>query len=441
MEGKTFKELVSERNAVQNERKELNEIIEKQNDKMANINEQIRKMSKNIDKGCKTLEDVEAKIREINYKMTTETIPVAKEKELFKQVQFLEKSKQYYDVFETLQKKLKAIKDQNFESKGQMSGLTRKLKGYQKKLDEMASEMKSKKELKDKFSEELSKWEEKVQEIKKEIGKLFEKKNEIKEQHYKEKFSYECQQEEIRYYEYLQHQKQLLIEEEKEKQRQIAEEKKREEEKLEKMKSMPNPFEDEINLCAYLISQLRLKKRDYENFVNKVELEAKQKEEEEERKKEIEKQHEAGKIQIYQKEEDPLPVGKKQKKRQKIKSKKPDAAPTQKHNPSKVKIDLKYDVVKGLVELGIDVPEHKVEDIDKAIEVLGTKKDEYEAKGQKKIQEVFKSENWQEVYERQLQGAEEEFLLKEEEQEDQQQKKPRKKQKYVRDDENDKPLE
>jgi len=447
-QGKSFKQLCNERNKLQNERKELNEVAEKFNSKMEVINTEIRKVSKNIDLSMKTEVDVDEKIEDLNHTLTTQTIPVAKQKELFKKVQFLEKSKPHYKTFELLQAKLKEAKGNQYKEKLKIWELTKQIKGYKHTLDVMNEENKAKRQDKDKFSEELQKLEDKVHDVKKEIGTLFEKKNEIREQHYKKLFTHEVQKEQIAYYQHLQLQKDHLIAKNKEQMKYVEEKQRQEEEKLEKMKSMPNPFSDEINQCAYLISQLRLKKRDHENYIVKAEMEVKRREDDAERKKEIEKKEEEGKIQVYQKEEDPLPVGKKQKKKQKQQQMKQAPAPAQKDKTdatvsTKPKIDFKYDVVKGLLELGVDVPEHKAEEIDHTIDRLTQLKENYEAKGNMKIQDLFKSGNWQEKYEKQLQAPEEEFLLHEEEEEQVYEEKPkqRKKQKYVRDDVNDKPLE
>ena len=448
--GKNFKELLSEKQKLVNQRKELNEIVEKQNESMSTINEDIRKLNKYIDKGCKTKEDVDEKIKELNKTLTTESIPVTKEKEMFKQVQFLEKSKPYYDTYEVLQKKLTAAKDKLHEAKGQVGALSKKIKSYNKTLDEMNEEFKSKKELKDKYSSELDKLEAKIQDIKKEIGELYEKKTQIREEHYKQKFNYESQLEEIRYHEYLKGQKDHLLAKEKERLKKEAEQKRKEEEKLEKKRNMPNPFEDEINLCAYLITQLKLKKRDHENSIVKLEAEAKRREEDAERKKEMEKRQEEGKIQIHQKEEDNLVIGKRQRKKQKAKQQKGE--PAQKaqaeekittKDATKGKIDLKYDVVKGLVELGVDVPEHKIEDIDKAVDQLNELKEKYEERGRQKLEEIFKSEKWEEEYQRQIDNPDDEFIVHEEEEkvEEKKPKERKQRQKYVKEEDTNIPLE
>lgn len=446
--GKNFKQLVGEKNKLVNERRELNEITEKLNHKLTAVTEEMRKMNKFIDKECNTVEEVEKKIKLLNKKMTTESLPVAKEKEVFKQIQFLEKSRPFYEDYEHLRKKQKAIKDQIFEEKGKIGKLSKTIKSYNTTLDEMNEEFKSKKENTDTFKSDLEKLENKVQDIKKEIGVLFEKKNEIREQHYKQKFNYECQVELQNYYDYLQEQKDELQREEKERLKQEAEVKRKEDEKLEHKKNMPNPFADEINQCGYLITQLRLKKRDHDTTIAKAEIEAQRREMEEERKKEIEKQQEAGKILIHTKEEDPLPMSKKQKKKQKQKQMKgePTTKPVEvketPKDPSKVKIDLKYDVVKGLIELGIEVPENTVEDIDKTIEKLYQIKDKYEERGKEKIEKVFRSDNWKEEYEKHLQGPEADLLIVEEEEKKYEDKPKQKKHqsRYVRDEASETPL-
>ena len=315
VKGKTFKELLNEKLALEKQRKELNELLEKQDHGAAKVHSDMRKLNKFIDKDLKTVDAVDRLIKELENESMTTTMPVAKEKEMFKRMKFLEKSKQYYTTFEGLQKKSKTFKDHIYETKGKINALSKKIRKYNNTLDSMNEEFKSKMKLKDKFSEELDTLEEKIQEVKKEIGTLFEKKNEIREQHYKERFNYEAQLEEIEYHKYLQRQLDELIANQKRKEKEDAEKQRKEEEKLEKRKNMPNPYIDEINNCAYLITQLRLKKRDHENYLAKLEADRKRKEDDIERKKEIEKQQEEGKIIIHHKKEDNLVIGRRNKKK------------------------------------------------------------------------------------------------------------------------------
>jgi hypothetical protein len=402
-------------------------------------------MGKLLDKSLKTEKEVDAKIKELDTELTTTSMSVAKERDMRKMVKFLEKSKQYYATFEALNAKLKAAKNAQYETKGKISELSKKIKKYNKTLDQMNEEFKSQKENKEEFKAELDKLEAKVQDVKKQIGDLFEKKNEIREQHYKNKFLYEAQLEELNYYDYLQRQKDQLLAEQKAKEREEAEAKRQIDEKQQKKEEMPNPFQDEIGQCGYLITQLKMKKRDHESFVVKLEAESKKREIEEERKKEIEKQAQEGKIQVYQKEEDEVVVGKNRRKKNKKKGKvqaqqQPQQTSAAPKDPSKVKIEFKYDVVKALIELGVDVPEQKLEEIDQTIEQLEKLKTDFEERGQKKIDEIFEKENWQEQYDKYMNATDEDWIVNEEEEQKPAQESKPKPQKYDIS-EDDKPLE
>ena len=315
VEGKNFKQLLNEKNVLRDEKKEHDDQIEKLNQKMTSINTDLRKLEKFVDKSLKTTADVDKALEKLEYKLTTETIPVQQQKELYKRQKFLEKSKQYYDTFESLQEKLSGIKAEQYEIKGKSFELGKQIKEYNDVLDKMNTEFKSKQNDRTELETALNKLESKVQEIKAEIGKIFEKKNEIREQYYKSQQDYYTQQDTIYYYQYLQEQKDYLIQQEeerkareaeelKEKLRKEAEEKKKEEEKLERKNNMPNPYEEDIRTCGYLITQLRLKKRDHESLTVKAEAELKRKQEDAERRKEIERKQEEGKIQIFEKEDD-----------------------------------------------------------------------------------------------------------------------------------------
>ena len=433
VEGKNFKQLLTEKNKIRDEKRELDEHVEKLNQKMTSINDDLRKLNKFVDKSLHTVEDVDKELGKLEYKLTTESIPVAQQKELYKKQKFLEKSKQYYSTFESLQQKYGVIKTEHYETKGKSFELGKQIKEYNEVLDKMNIEFKSKQSNKEELKESLNKLESKVQEIKAEIGKLFEKKNEIREQYYKSQDEYYTQLDTIAYYQYLQEQKDYLIyldnerkqreaEELKEKQRKEAEEKKKEEEKLERKKNMPNPFEEDIKTCGYLITQLRLKKRDYEALSVKAEADIKRRQEDVERKKEIEKKQEEGKILIFEKENDVV-VGKRNKKKQKQKEnkqkvEKPVVAEEEKINTApahqKSKIELKYDVVKGILELNLDPPS-TIEEVEKVIDQIYEMKVKLEEKGRQEIERIFTSENWKEAEEKYLKEANDILLVEEEE--------------------------
>lgn len=443
VEGKNFKQLLSEKNKIRDERREYDELAEKLNQKMTSINDDLRKLNKFVDKSLHTVEAVDKELDKLEYKLTTETIPVAQQKELYKKQKFLKNSKQYYATFESLQDKLNKIKDEHYETKGKSFKLGKQIKEYNEVLDKMNTEFKSKQNNRAELDEALNKLEAKVQDIKAEIGKLFEKKNEIREQYYKAQEEYYTQQDFIAYYQYLQEQKDYLIhldnerkqreaEELKEKLRKEAEEKRKEEEKLERKKNMPNPYEEDIRSCGYLITQLRLKKRDHEALSVKAEADAKRRQEDAERKKEIEKKQEEGKILIFEKESD-IVVGKRNKKKQKQKENKQKtekpAAEEEKINTapahSKSRIELKYDVVKGILELNLDPPS-TIEEVEKVIDQIYDMKVKLEEKGKLEIERIFASENWKEAEEKYLKQANDILLVEEEDHHnDRREKKPK----------------
>ena len=422
VQGKSFKELLGEKNETVAKSRELKDIIDKQNKKMDKLKIEMDKMSKSIDVKCKTIEDVDKKIAALEKSMDTGSYSTSKQNGMLKQIKFLNDSKKFYSIFEKVNGNFEECKQIIFDTRKKKKTLSEKISEYNAILDEMNKDFKSKKELSDKFKEDLDKLEDKVQGIKKEIGELFEKKKEIREQHFKSKFDYEAQQEELGYFEYLKHQKDKLLKEEREKQRQIEEEKRKEKEKEERQANMPNPYEDDMSQIQYLITQLKLKKRDFENNVTRQEAEQKRMTEDLERKKEIEKKAEEGKIQVHHKTKgELLVVGSNNKRRKHNKRHKPKVQEDKKGDfdtpaPSQ-KLEFKYDVVKGIVELGVDVPD-KIEDIQATIEKLEQLNSELEDKGKAELEELFEHENWEEMQDKyQKSSAKDDIMLEYDEEE------------------------
>jgi hypothetical protein len=361
--------------------------------------------------------------------MDTGAYSVTKQNGMLKTIKFLSESKKYYDIYENVNKNYESSKEQLFEAKGKIKVLSVKLKEYNTVLDGMNAEFKSKQEMGGKFKEELDGLEEKVQAVKTEIGELFEQKNQIREEHYKAKFQYEHQFEEIEYYKYLTHQKDRLVKEEKERLKKIEDEKRREKERLERQQNMPNPYEDDILQTQYLITQLKLKKRDFETNIGKYEADQKRREEDLSRKKEIEKRQEEGKIEVHIKTKEPrIVIGEcnKKKRRQNKKQAKPSDQPVeeqkQEEGQTSKKLEFKYDIVKGLIELNLNVPD-KIEDISKTIDELDKLREALEEKGKKELEKLFENSNWEEIDESKIRKGSGDIVLEYEEEEEDPRKK------------------
>lgn len=392
-DGKTFKQLVEERNAQFAKKKELDAELKTMRDKLDGVSNEIRAMGKLVDPKCKTVDDVTKKIAEIDNTMQTESINVKQEKEYLKEISFLEKSKKQMGKLE----KLLPLRD---ELKENIKVLDKEVKVYKnevnrlnKILDEKAEENKKRKEISEEKKTDLNELEEKIQAIKTEITTINNRKDEAREEFYKRKYEYECQKVIVSHTDYLYKRKNDLIKKEEER-------KKLEEEKRAERDGMVNPYEDELSTCDFLIRFCKKLLADKEKKTVKIQKDQSRKEEAAKLAEEIKKQQEDGRIAFIKnkkerEEEDVLIIGddklagrkkkKDRKKKQAPKTEKPEEA---KEDQESNLLTFKFEIIQNFSQIGINPPD-KVEDLAKKIEEIEGKRSEWFTKGEKKLDEEF----------------------------------------------------
>lgn len=390
-DGKTFKQLVEERNTNFSKKKELDAQLKSLRDRLDDTITKIKGSSKFVDSKCKSVEEVLQKIAEVNNTMQTESVGAKREKEMLKEISFLEKSKKHMAILQDLyplRENLKeSIKDLDKEIKVYKNEINR----LNAILDTKAEENKKRKEISEEKKADLVELEEKIQAIKNEINAVNARKDEARELFYKRKYEFECQKAEINHIDHLYKHKNELIKKEEER-------KKIEEERRAEREGMTNPYEEEISTCDFLIRYCKKLIKEKEQKTMKIQKDQNRKEESNKLAEEIKKQEEDGKIAFIKnkkerEEEDILVIGdeklagRKKKNNKKKAHKQEKTADANKGEDSNL-LTFKFEIIQSFSHIGVNPPD-KIEDLEKKVGEIESKRKQWFNKGEHKLDEDF----------------------------------------------------
>jgi hypothetical protein len=226
------------------------------------------------------------------------------------------------------------------------------------------------------------------------VKEIEQKKEEAREEHYKKKFEFECQKNQVFRVDRMNRRKNDLI-------KQQEENKLKEEEKRAERDGMPNPFEDEISNCDFLIRYCKKILKDKEQKENKVQKDHVRKEDQAKTEEELKKRAEEGKIQFIKPKKDRereelLVIGDENSTQGKKKNKRKKPQPVKKEETSESKdpneLTFKYEIIHAFSEVGVSPPD-TIQDLDEKISDLESKRNDYFERGEKKLDSQFISNN------------------------------------------------
>uniref|UniRef100_A0A7S3NTB7 Uncharacterized protein n=1 Tax=Euplotes crassus TaxID=5936 RepID=A0A7S3NTB7_EUPCR len=252
----------------------------------------------------------------------------------------------------------------------------------------MSAENKKRKELSEDKKVELKKFDEKMDKIREQIKEVEKKKDEAREEYYKLKYEFECQKASIIHVDRMYRRKNTLLKIEEDK-------KKAEEAKRAERDAMPNPFEEDISTCDFLIRFCKKLVRDRTQKESKVQKDTQAKEDLAKNAEEIKKQEEEGRIMFIkpkeEREKEEVTIiggragGKKKNKRRNKRAPKQEEVREPK-DPNE--LNFKYEIIQNFGQVGVNTPAH-FDELAAKIEELEAKKTELFTKGEKRLDQEF----------------------------------------------------
>lgn len=256
-------------------------------------------------------------------------------------------------------------------------------------LDAKAEENRKRKEISTEKKTELDALEEKIKTIREEIKTVEVRKDEAREEYYKKKYEYEIQKANVMHIDRMHKRKNDLIKYDQEK-------KLKEEEKKAERDALPNPHEDDISTCDFLLRFCRKLVKDRESKDTKVIKATETKEDLAKKAEEFKKQAEEGKIMFIKPKEERekdevLVIGGREKKNKnkRKKNQTKQEAPKERGDPNE--LNFKYEIIQNFGEVGVNPPSLFTEIEDKITELEAKRTDFFE-KGEKKLDEQYTHE-------------------------------------------------
>ncbi len=386
-EGKSFRELVDEKKALFEKKKALDEKSKKEKTICNQAQNDLKALQKNVNPKLKTAKAVNSRVKDIEKTIQTSTISAKQEKEYYKEISFLKKSLKYVEKLEKIpdtKKNWEAAKAFDKESRKYRTEIAK----INNLLDTMNEEFQKRKEMSEDKKVELKAFDEKMDKIREGIKAVEVRKDEAREEYYKKKYEFEVQKASVIHVDRIHKKKAYLLK--------IEEDKKKEEEaKRAERDAMPNPFEDDISTCDFLIRYCKKLIRDREQKETKVAKDSETKEELAKKAEEFKKQADEGKIMFIktkeEREKDEVTViggragGKKKNKRRNKKQPKKEEA-REARDPNE--LNFKYELIQNFGEVGVNSPAQFDELVAK-IEELEAKRNEFFEKGEKKLDQDF----------------------------------------------------
>lgn len=162
-------------------------------------------------------EKIQEQIAQMEKRYETTTLKPQEEKKIIADIKKLKESIPNAQALLDLKPKIDALYDKRNEINEKLNEIRPQLDAKRAEIDKISKELDDAREQRDDIRQQLEKFEEDIAKIKEDIGKLVEEKQKLKEEFYQAKFEYEVESEEIKYADWIQKQKNYIIEKEKKK--------------------------------------------------------------------------------------------------------------------------------------------------------------------------------------------------------------------------------
>ena len=198
---------------------------------------------------CHTVEDVTSEIKQSERRLTTTSMSSQAEAQLIKEIEVLKQSVPKAKRFSEIEPEIKDLKAQKNKIwndikgfKGQEEVLNREIETIRKEMEQTNAEKNETLAAADKIQEQIEACDQ-------ELNALYSKKDEKREAYWKGRYDFKLQREQIMHIEWMQRQKDKVLQN-------VAFKQEREEERNEAIKNMAHPYAKELDCCDHLIGYM-----------------------------------------------------------------------------------------------------------------------------------------------------------------------------------------
>lgn len=342
-----------------------------------------RNLLKSMHANCHTVEAVQGQIRDSERRLTTTSLNAAAEAKLCKEIETLKASIPKAKRFSEIDLKIKDLATKKNGIYAEVKKIKAQEEGLNKEMEEIRKELETTNAEKDVTKGQLDNLQKQIDDVDKELNELYAKKDEKREAYWKGRYDFKKQREEIMHIEWMQRQKDKVVNADAIKQE-------REEERKLAIKALPHPFQKELDCCDHLTGYLNSLKEKAGLLVNDS-LAAKEAQaaiQQEVVKEKLNEKLAAGKVEVVQTKQEReasnmLQIGGKNKR----KGKKAKAAVEYEEQ-----FNLDLMIIKKFAMLNIAAPVVN-DDLDDRLEKISERRQWYIENGASKLQEQIEELN------------------------------------------------
>lgn len=194
-----------------------------------------------------TADQVKEGVRQLERDLTTRTLSSVQEAKMIKDIENLKKTESKAARFTAIEPMIKEIRTEKNKIWNEVKSIKETEADIAKKIDTVRGEMDEQNKEKDGIKEQLDALQKEIDVIDGKIDKLYAEKREQSEEYWKSKYDHKLQKEEIMHIQWMQRQKQRVVDQESERQALVQE-------REAAIRDLPVPYFKEMSTCDALIS-------------------------------------------------------------------------------------------------------------------------------------------------------------------------------------------
>jgi chromosome segregation ATPase len=197
---------------------------------------------------------IQAKIDELEKRYKSTSMALQEEKRLINDIKKLQESMSSARKVQEMRPRLDVLYGQRNKFSELINALKPSLEAKELEIETLRKQLNDDQDQRDDVKDKLTKFDDDITLLKADLQKVFDLKDATREEHFKNRYEYQIEQDEIKYAERIAREKQRLIDAEKLKQERIAAQKKT-------LADRPNPYLKEIETCDRLVQYCQLLRR------------------------------------------------------------------------------------------------------------------------------------------------------------------------------------
>lgn len=245
-----FKERINTVRELRNQKQSKNVVMKQYVAEMDALDNEKRDLLKQMHPDYRTVESAEQAVKQMERRLTTTTMSGQQESRLIKEIDQLKGSFPKVQRYQEIEGEMSTLKTKKGKIWGEIKELRAKEDVLNQEMEKIRKELEETNQEKDETRAKADAASVEIDEADKALNELYKAKDAMREAFWKAKYDHKKQREEIQHIEWMQRQKDKVLQAQRDK-------KEREEERKEAISNLPHPYLKEMDTCAHLLNFLQ----------------------------------------------------------------------------------------------------------------------------------------------------------------------------------------